>query len=199
MMKSRPTGAGGALHKGFWRRAFARNDDGSTALEFALVAPLFFTAMLSIFEVAMVFGTSVMLEAAAYNAARAVRTGQIYEATLPALLENDQKAEFETALCAELIFIDCNELSYDVRVYNDFSSVNHTVHCDANGDIDSPEFAIGLPAQIVVVTIVYPYEPLLPNPLPYAGRDYKSAAEGGCNGLSMRSILVFRNEPFPQA
>ena len=102
-------------------------------------------------------------------------------------------------LCAELIFIDCNELSYDVRVYNDFSSVNHTVHCDADGDIDSPEFAIGLPAQIVVVTIVYPYEPLLPNPLPYAGRDYKSAAEGGCNGLSMRSILVFRNEPFPQA
>ena len=176
---------------------FARDDDGGTALEFALAAPLFFSAMLAIFEVSLLFGSSVLLEAATNKAARAVRTGQIYTATLPSLNETAQRNLFEEAMCAELILIDCDDLSYDVQVYSDFSSANTTVFCNADGEIDSPSFAIGLPAQIVVVTVLYPYRPIVPNPLAYAGRDWKSAAEGGCNGLSMRSVMVFRNEPFP--
>ena len=177
---------------------FARDDEGGTALEFGLVAPIFFTALLAIFEVAMRFGPSVWLEAAANTAARAVRTGQIYLATLPSLDTNAQMALFETAMCDELILIDCADLSYDVQVYANFTAANTGVYCDADGKIDSPGFAIGEPSQIVVVTLVYPYEPIIPNPLIYAGRDWKSAAEGGCNGLSMQSILVFRNEPFPK-
>lgn len=177
---------------------FTRDDEGGTALEFGLVAPIFFTVLLAIFEVAMLFGTSVLLEAAANKAARAVRTGQIYLATLPGLDTNAQKALFEQAMCDELILIDCADLSYDVQVYANFTAANTGVYCDADGGIASPGFAIGEPSQIVVVTLVYPYEPIIPNPLIYAGRDWKSAAEGGCNGLSMQSILVFRNEPFPK-
>ncbi len=176
---------------------FVRDDKGGTALEFALVAPIFFTALLAIFEVAMLFGTSVLLESAANRAARAVRTGQIYTATLPGLNVATQKTLFEDAMCNELILIDCADLSYDVQVYTNFNVATVGVHCDTDGAIDSPSFAIGLPQQVVVVTVVYPYEPIIPNPLIYAGRDWKSAAEGGCNGLSMQSIMVFRNEPFP--
>lgn len=176
---------------------FVRDHEGSTALEFALAAPLFFSALLAIFEVSMLFGSSVLLESAAFKAARAVRTGQIYTATLPALNEAAQIALFEQAMCSEIILIDCDDLSYDVQVYTDFASASTTVFCNTDGDIDSPGFDIGLPAQIVVVTILYPYRPIIPNPLAYAGRDWKSAAEGGCNGLSMRSVMVFRNEPFP--
>lgn len=179
------------------RGSFTRDDEGGTALEFALAAPLFFSALLAIFEVAMLFGSSVLLESATNRAARAVRTGQIYTATLPGLSESAQRTLFEQAMCAELLLIDCDDLSYDVRVYTDFGSADTTVYCNADGKIDSPGFDIGLPAQVVVVTIMYPYRPIIPNPLAYAGRDWKSAAEGGCNGLSMRSVMVFRNEPFP--
>ncbi len=145
----------------------------------------------------MMFGSSVLLESATNKAARAVRTGQIYTDTLPGLSETAQKNLFEQAMCSEIILIDCDDLSYNVEVYTDFASADTAVFCDENGDIDSPSFAIGLPAQIVVVTILYPYRPIIPNPLAYAGRDWKSHAEGGCNGLSMRSVMVFRNEPFP--
>ncbi len=179
---------------------FLRDDEGGTALEFGLVAPLFFTALLAIFEVAMIFGSSVLLESAANKAARAVRTGQIYLATLPALDETAQKALFEQAMCNELILIDCSELSYDVQVFTNFTAATASaaVNCNADGDIDSPSFDIGEPSEIVIVTVVFPYEPIIPNPLVYAGRDWKSAAEGGCNGLSMQSVMVFRNEPFPK-
>lgn len=176
---------------------FVRDDEGGTALEFALAAPLFFSALLAIFEVSMLFGSSVLLESATSKAARAVRTGQIYTATLPTLSEAAQQDLFEQAMCGELLLIDCDDLSYDVQVYTDFASANTTINCDADGGIETPEFDIGLPAQIVVVTILYPYRPIIPNPLAYSGRDWKSAAEGGCNGLSMRSVMVFRNEPFP--
>lgn len=180
------------------RGGFARDDDGGTALEFGLVAPIFFTALLSIFEVAMIFGTSVLLESAANKAARSVRTGQIYLNTLPALDVSAQRVLFEQAMCDELILIDCAELSYDVRVFDDINLATVGVNCNADGDIDAPGFDIGEPTEIVVVTVVFPYEPIIPNPLIYAGRDWKSAAEGGCNGLSMQSIVVFRNEPFPR-
>ena len=178
---------------------FARNDDGGTALEFGLVAPIFFTVLLAIFEVAMIFGSSVLLESAANKAARAVRTGQIYLATLPSLDVPSQKTLFEQAMCHELVLIDCADLSYDVRVFDDIDLATAGVNCNADGDIDSPDFDIGAPTEIVVLTVLFPYEPIIPNPLIYAGRDWKSAAEGGCNGLSMQSIVVFRNEPFPRA
>jgi len=177
---------------------FVREDDGSTALEFALIAPIFFSVILAIFEIGIIYGSNVLLESAANKAARAVRTGQVYTGSLPTLDVGTQKALFEAALCHELILIDCASLSYDVQAFTNFAAANSVVNCDASGAIDSPSFLIGDPAQIVVLTVVYPYRPIIPNPLAYAGRDWKSAAEGGCNGLSMRSVMVFRNEPFPR-
>ena len=193
-----------ALRRIFCRRprtksagGFVRDDDGNTIVEFALVAPLFFTALLAIFEVSVMFGTSILLEAAANKAARAVRTGQVYTGTLPDLNVGEQRTLFEAAMCSEIIFMTCDDLSYDVQVYPDFASANAGVYCDTDGSILSPNFDIGLPGQIVVLTVVYPYRPVIPNPMLYAGRDWKSAAEGGCNGLSMQSVMVFQNEPFP--
>ena len=193
-----------ALRRVFCRRprrrsagGFVRDDDGNTIVEFALVAPLFFTALLAIFEVSIMFGTSVLLEAAANKAARAVRTGQVFTGSLPALNEGVQRTLFEDAMCSEIIFMKCEDLSYDVQVYPDFASANATVFCDTDGSILAPNFDVGLPGQIVVITVVFPYRPVIPNPMLYAGRDWKSAAEGGCNGLSMLSVMVFQNEPFP--
>lgn len=177
---------------------FVREDDGNTALEFALIAPVFFSVIFAIFEVAMIFGSNVLLENAATKAARAVRTGQVYTASLPDLQESAQKTLFETAMCQELILIDCDSLTYDVRVFTTFAAANAVMTCDSNGDLETTNFDIGEPADIVVLTVMYPYRQIIPNPLVHAGRDWKTEAEGGCNGLSMRSVIVFRNEPFPK-
>lgn len=199
---------------GGWRRqrgrqpdGFARDDGGSAAVEFALTAPLFFAAMLSIFEFAVLFGTGVMLEVATNRAARAVRTGQVYTSSLPTLDVNTQALTFEGRLCEGLLFINCEDLSYNIEVFDNFGVADANVFCDADGNItgatqpaaDRPfqaDFDIGEPAQIVVVTVLYPYKPIIPNPLVYAGQDWESS--NGCGGLSMKSVMVFINEPFPK-
>lgn len=189
---------------------YTRDDEGSAAVEFALTAPLFFAVLLSIFEFAMLFGTNVLLEAASNNAARAIRTGKIFTGSLPALIPNDQALALEAAMCDGLLFINCGDLSYNVQVFPNFGLANANLACDPttgaisgsappDGEEERPakaNFDIGGPAQIVVLTVFYPYKPLLPNPLTYAGQDWESS--GGCNGLSMKSVLVFVNEPFPR-
>ena len=179
-------------------RGFLRDSEGNLTVELALTTPIYFATMLAIFEVAMVFGTSVMLESAAGSAARAVRTGQIYLGTYPGLGETEQKEMFSAAMCDELLFMDCESLSYDVQSYENISAASVGVTCDPDGppgdQIASSNFDIGLPFEIVVVTVAYKYEPIIPNPLFGIGLDLRN---GDCNGLMMQSIQVFRNEPFP--
>lgn len=177
--------------------AFARDRDGGTVLEFALVLPVFMGSFLMIFEVAMMFGSNVLLEAATNNAARAVRTGQIYLATGPGDTVA-QEVLFKDALCREIFLIDCDDLVYDVKAFNDFTAANADVNCNASGGIESPVFGVGQPAQIIVVTVIYPYQTFIPNPLSTAGVEGRSVAEGGCTGLPIRAVRVFRNEPFPR-
>lgn len=195
---------------------YARDEEGGTALEFALAAPMFFAVLLSIFEVAVIFGTNVMLEAAANRAAREVRVGEIYISTInmsedpiinpdtlevedPNPRETERKSMFYDAFCEGLILIPCEEITYDVSSYSSFGTANTTLTCDGNGDLDTPNFDIGGPADIVVVTLNYPYDWIIPNPLHYSGRDWKTVAEGGCNGLTLRAVKVFVNEPFPRS
>lgn len=179
---------------------FARDEKGSAAVEFALTAPIFFATLLSIFEFAMLFGTNVMVETATNRAARAVRTGQVYEMELfayPGMTFANEEAAFEFVLCDGLLFLNCNELSYDIQVHDDFTVANANVSCGTDGRIQTPVFDIGEPAEVVVLTVLHPYQPILPNPMANAGQNWQSA--GNCNGFSMKSVLVFVNEPFPRA
>jgi Flp pilus assembly protein TadG len=57
-------------------RRFRRSRRGSAAVEFALVAPVFFALLFAIIETAMVFFAGQVLETVAQNSARTVMTGQ---------------------------------------------------------------------------------------------------------------------------
>src|SRR5512138_2217853 len=57
-------------------RRFRRNRRGSAAIEFALVAPVFFALLFAIIETALMFFASQVLETIAQNSARMVLTGQ---------------------------------------------------------------------------------------------------------------------------
>ncbi len=76
-LRSLPDRAG--LRRGRFRRLFnAFHDDrrGATAVEFAIVAPVFFFLIFLIAETAMIFIAEQVLDNAVFESARLVRTGQ---------------------------------------------------------------------------------------------------------------------------
>src|ERR1035441_3383872 len=57
-------------------RRFRRSRRGSAAVEFALVAPLFFALLFAIIETALMFFASQVLETVTQDSARMILTGQ---------------------------------------------------------------------------------------------------------------------------
>ena len=57
-------------------RRFRRSRRGSVAVEFALVAPVFFALLFAIIETAIMFFASQALETITANSARYIMTGQ---------------------------------------------------------------------------------------------------------------------------
>lgn len=179
----------GTLHKMIGRNRilsrFAGNRGGSTAVEFALLAPIFFFTLLSAFDVGLLFGTSVMMEASTTAAARAVRTGKVFEAAA-------QETAFRDALCKDLILIPCSDISYDVQAFTNFAGANTDVSCNTDGRIDPYSFDIGGPLDVVVVTVLIRYESIIPLPK----SDWRINSDNSCGGIILMSTAVFRNEPF---
>ena len=65
-----------AARSGNILRRFRRNRRGSAAVEFALIAPIFFGLLFAIIELAMVFFASQVLETVTQDSARMIMTGQ---------------------------------------------------------------------------------------------------------------------------
>ena len=90
-------------------RRFRRNRRGSAAVEFALVAPIFFAVLFAIIELALVFFASQMLETVTQDSARLIMTGQAQNAAYT-------QAQFKTDVCAKLtMMFDCANGIYDRR------------------------------------------------------------------------------------
>jgi Flp pilus assembly protein TadG len=74
---------------------FARRQDGAGAVEFAMVALLFFALTFAILETALVFFANQTLQAAAGDSGRLIMTGQAQQASYTA-------ADFKNAVCARI-------------------------------------------------------------------------------------------------
>ena len=114
-------------------RRFRRNRRGSAAVEFALVAPLFFGLLFAIIELAMVFFASQVLETATQDSARVIMTGQAQNASFT-------QAQFKNLVCSKLtVMFDCvNGVSIDVQSYTAFASVNVADPIDASKNFVPP-------------------------------------------------------------
>ena len=73
-------------------RRFGRNRRGSAAVEFALVAPVFFALLFAIIETAIVFFAGQVLETVTQDSARLIMTGQAQTAAYT-------QAQFKTNVC----------------------------------------------------------------------------------------------------
>ena len=166
-------------------RRFRRNRNGSAAVEFALVAPLFFGLLFAIIEMAMVFFASQVLETVTQDSARLIMTGQAQSASFT-------QAQFKNAVCAKLtVMFDCvNGVSIDVQSYTAFSSVNIADPIDAGKNFVPPNnYLPGGAGDIVVVRLFYKW------PLYVTGFGFNMANLGSKERL-LTATAAFQNEPF---
>jgi Flp pilus assembly protein TadG len=165
-------------------RRFRRNRLGSAAVEFALVAPVFFALLFAIIETAIVFFAGQVLETITQDSARMIMTGQAQAAAFTA-------TEFKTFVCGQIpALFTCDQVYVDVQSYPAFTNVVINNQIDAGSNfINNMQYSPGGPGDIVVVRLFYQW------PLFVTGLGYNIANLAGSQRLLVASA-AFRNEPF---
>lgn len=166
-------------------RRFRRNRRGSAAVEFALVAPVFFGLLFALLEIALVFFAGQLLETATQDSARMIMTGQAQSAAYT-------QAQFKTNLCGRLSTIfDCtNGIYIDVQKYTSFGAISMSNQIDASKNFNtSMKYDPGAPGDIVVVRVFYQW------PTFVIGLGYNIANLANGKRLLM-GTTAFRNEPY---
>ena len=177
--------------------AFADDKRGIAAVEFALIAMPFFFLIFGLLEVCVIFIMSSILEHAATEASRQIRTGQLQTAGLSAAAT--QQA-FEDSVCDELFgLMSCDSrLKFDVQQFASFSGTGSSTptylpSTDPTnpGGLDDSGFGFNAGAQneIVVIRVFYEWDliiPVMSAPL----------ANMSNSRRLLQATVAFRNEPF---
>ncbi|MEO1150438.1 MAG: TadE/TadG family type IV pilus assembly protein [Pseudomonadota bacterium] len=165
------------------------------AVEFALVAPVFFALLFSIMEVGWVFFSEGIAERAKKDATRLIRTGQIQQISTENDPEAQRKAVYNAVCKLSQVFGPCSEsLTVDVVTFDSFKQLaddDSEVICqNSSKDLrDKLKFDPGSDDSIVRVRICILYKTINPA----IGLSLKQTS-----GEKDRIIAqhIFRNEPF---
>jgi Flp pilus assembly protein TadG len=168
---------------------FGAARDGSTAVEFGLVALPFFGMLFAILQTALVFFADQVFQTAVADSARLIMTGQAQSASLT-------QDGFKDEICSRLVAVfDCQDgVSVDVETADTFADATPGPVPIKNGKIDTSGFGFsdGDGCQIVTVRAIYVW-PLWFNLINLGLANY------GSDGHLMVATAVFRNEPFGSA
>lgn len=185
-----PSPAASTAARSVFRR-FRRNRRGSAAVEFALVAPIFFVLLFAIVETALMFFASQVLETVTQDSARILETGQAQAASY------DATAFKTNVVCnpgsiANVLFDCANGIYIDVKSYSSFTAVTINSEIDATGNFTSGnlKYCPGNAGDIVVVRLFYKW------PLFVTGLGYNIANLATGNQRLLVATAAFRNEPF---
>ncbi|WP_425408686.1 TadE/TadG family type IV pilus assembly protein [Hyphococcus sp.] len=175
------------------RCGFRSNTDGSAAVEFAIVAPLFLVMMFSIFEVGWFYFANSAVDASITDMARLVKTGQVQG------WDGDDEEKYDRLyddVCRIVSsFGGCdNRLTLEVDTFDTFNELaadnTPPVCADAPPeDLAALPFDPGEELQIIRVRVCYLYTTLNP-------AIGISMAEEGTNMRRLVSTMIFRNEPY---
>jgi len=164
---------------------FGRDRGGSAAVEFAFVALPFFLMLFAVLELALIFTLDAVLESAAIDTGRLVRTGQASAASFT-------KDRFKQELCSRMsVFsVGCaDRVIVDVQPVVSFASpvVDDPV-TDGALDDDKAAYDGGAPGSLMLVRVWY-RQPVL---TPFLGQ----AVEAWANGHTLTATTAFQNEPW---
>ena len=148
---------------------------GTTAVEFAITAPLFFLLMSGILEFSLMSLAQHLLENATFNASRTsktgyVATGKTQQQTITAVLNNELKSFGN--------MIDVAKITMTSTSYGQLSQI---------GQANQGTPGLGNAQDVVVFTVSYPWKLFTPG----------VSSIIGTNGIvTLTSRIVVRNEPY---
>jgi Flp pilus assembly protein TadG len=166
-------------------RRFTRQEEGATAVEFAMVAAPFLALVFAIIETAIVFFASQALETAVSDSSRLIMTGQAQNQGFTA-------TTFKDAVCAKIFgLFNCQAgMFVDVKTFTTFGNVTMNNPIDANGNfVNTTSYNPGGPGSIVVVRLFYQW----PVYVSLLGFDLHNLT--GDKRLLV-ATAAFRNEPY---
>ncbi len=183
------------------------DERGSYAIEFAMIAPLFLVLLLEIVDIGLLLFTQVVLDGAARDAAREIRTGQISGTGGAA------QTSFDTVLCTNVHgLVPCANITYYVGIMTQFTDVSTlpTYQSPTSGQQSNPNganfnpggfngqaqtFNTGSGGSLIAVRVAYDRPSLVPfaNPIAILGGNTLNLAS--LTSTVLASTVVFRNEP----
>ena len=162
---------------------FRRHRRGSAAVEFALVAPIFFALLFAIVEVALMFFASQVLETVAQTSARYILTGQAQSGSLT-------QAQFKTYVCNQIpALFSCANLIVNVQSFSSPASASYMSLFDASCNIPTLSYSPGGPGDTVLIQVGYKWQ------LFVTGFGYNIA---DCPNSQKKLVAsaAFQNEPY---
>ncbi|WP_024510784.1 TadE/TadG family type IV pilus assembly protein [Bradyrhizobium sp. ARR65] len=166
-------------------RRFRRSRRGSAALEFALVAPVFFALLFATIEAGTMFLAGQLLETITQDSARMIQTGQAQTASYT-------QSQFASYVCSQVpALFTCGGISIDVESYPSFSSIviNNPIDSSGNFQGGNMQYNPGGACDIVVVRLFYQW------PLFVTGLGWNPSNLAG-NKRLLTATAAFRNEPY---
>jgi Flp pilus assembly protein TadG len=182
----------GRFHAGGCRmlrkmRSLCRRDDGSVAVEFALLSVPFVVCLMAIVETSLMYAASIVLEGSAAGAGRVIRTGQAQQS-------GDPQELFEAELCVRVSrMIPCDDIKYEVITIEDgaFASVeDYEPQFDENGEFVPQGFAPGESNDVVLIRAVYSYSYITPF------MNLIITGMSQAKKITLMSTTVIKNEPY---
>jgi Flp pilus assembly protein TadG len=179
--------------KSKWSSRFHRNEDGATAVEFALVATPFFMLVFMLIGFSMYFFVMNSVEKGMDQTSRLVRTGQAQKTNMTV---ND----FKNSICTNAGgWIKCNKVQVFVQKYPDWQSIVPQPCLNADGSVvtnsasggDPIATYSGIASEIVIVTTCYKWE--FAQQIPFVKIGNMSD-----KSMMMQSSTAFRTEPYAQ-
>jgi Flp pilus assembly protein TadG len=177
-------------------RRWRREESGATAIEFAIVAMPFVLLLFGLVSVCLFYFADFSMENATWQAARAVRTGQLQQSSgsYSGISTNaDRQKALKKSFCDKaFLFPDCNSKAVVIVQSNSGFGTISQPNCASNGvviDQSLAAFNTGAASSVVLVTICYPWD--------FGGRlplMSVSNLQGGA--LLMQSSAAFRTEPY---
>lgn len=195
------------LARRLWRFFRRMDNRGNVAVEMGFVAPPLILMLVMIVDFGIMLTTQALLDGAARDAARLVRTGQV--------TGSSGITAFQTQLCADMAPILSNatctsQVLFSVQFFSNFGEIGTigfspcTRNANASGSGTACAYATGSASQIVGVRVVYNRPFIVPwvgacltGGTCWFGVGTQTGTATGTNTVPLISTVIFENEPFP--
>jgi hypothetical protein len=172
---------------------WVRDQRGTSAIEFAMVALPFLFFTVGLIGIGLYFFTMTSLSYGAEAATRQIRTGQAQKGAITV-------SQFKNLVClAAGSYIDCNKLSVLIQSGDQWSDITPQPCVDSTGNqiastgagTDSVATYTGAASQVVLVTLCYTWDLAQTFPFLKLGKN-----SNGTGSAVVQATTAFRTEPY---